>query len=324
MISILKKNSHGILLPGLDIGLDYSGRDAEYIFISHAHADHMPGNRSLPVYATPNTIKLMERRGYRGEATPLKFGETLHTPNADITLFPAGHILGSAMVYIESDKGSVLYSGDYKTPPSPASEGFSCPEQVDYFITEATFGLPIYKWAPTEELANQVRSFATRALEEGYTPIYLAYSLGKAQEIMHMLAPTGLPVQIHGAGFKLCDVYEDAGIDLGNYSAYDPDTCEGNVLITPGSALKSGFASTVTKKRIAYCSGWAVSESIRNRFSAVDELIPLSDHLDFFELIDLCAKLNPQKVYITHTPNADVVRHYLDNLNIDSAFLDRK
>src|SRR5699024_6373349 len=180
MINIVKTSSHGILLPRLDIGFDYSGQDAEYIFISHAHADHMPGNRSLPVYATSHTIKLMERRGYRGNGTPLEFGETLHTSNADITLFPAGHILGSAMVYVESDEGSVLYSGDYKTPPSPASEGFSCPEQVDYFITEATFGLPIFKWAPLEELTDQVCRFATRALDEGYTPVFLTYSLGKA------------------------------------------------------------------------------------------------------------------------------------------------
>ena len=136
-----------------------------------------------------------------------------------------------------------------------------------------------------------------------------------------MLAPTGLPLQIHGAGYKLCGVYEEAGINLGNYESYDRETCEGKVLITTNSAINNGFASNVRKKKLAYCSGWAAREASRSQLT-VHKLIPLSDHLDFFELINLCSKLTPKKVHITHTPNADVVQHYLDNLNIESRFLD--
>lgn len=321
MINITKAAYHGILLPQLNIGFDYSGPDAGHIFISHAHADHMPRDRSAGVYCTENTYKLMLKRGYSGQATILEFGQPLELPDAIVTLYPAGHILGSAMVYMESKQGSVLYTGDYRTPPSPASEGFKCPEKVDHFITEATFGLPVYKWDSHKVLADEVRSFARNTLNEGYTPVFLAYNLGKAQEVMHMLAPTGLPVQIHGAGFKLCEVYDEAGIDLGNYETYDRDTCEGKVLITPNSGLNSGFASNVKQKRLAYCSGWAARESSRTQLT-VDKLIPLSDHLDFFELINLCRKLNPQKVHITHTPNAEVVQHYLDDMDIQSRFLD--
>ncbi len=321
MLNITKAGYSGILLPELDIGFDHSGDGAQHIFISHAHADHMPRNRSVPVYCTPNTLKLMQLRGYTGEATVLDFGETLNLADAEVTLFPAGHILGSSMAYVESDKGSVLYTGDYRTPPSPATEGFECPDQVDHFITEATFSLPVYRWASHEELAGEVQNFAQQSLNEDYTPVFLAYNLGKAQEVMHMLAPTGLPVQIHGAGYKMCDVYDEAGIDLGNYEAYDRDSCEGKVLVTPSSALSNGFASNVKKKRLAYCSGWAARESSRTQMT-VDKLIPLSDHLDFFELIDLCKKLNPQKVHITHTPNASVVQHYLEKAGIESRFLD--
>lgn len=323
MITITKAGYHGILLPQYNIGFDYSGAEADHIFISHAHADHMPRNRKVPVYCTDYTHKLMQKRGYSGDATVLKFGQALELPNATVTLYPAGHILGSAMVYVETDKGSVLYTGDYRTPPSPASEGFKYPEQVDHFITEATFSLPIYKWDSHEKLAENVRSFASSALDDGYTPVFLAYNLGKAQEVMHMLAPLDHPVQIHGAGYKLCDVYEEAGIDLGNYESYDRDTCEGKILITPNSALNNGFASNVSKKRLAYCSGWAAREATRTQMT-VDKLIPLSDHLDFFELIDLCENINPKKVHITHTPNANVVQHYLDELGIASQFLDSK
>lgn len=321
MINIDKAGYHGIRLPDYNIGFDYSGKETDHIFISHAHADHMPRNRNVDVYCTENTLKLMKKRGYTGDATVLRFNESLDLPTARVTLYRAGHILGSAMVYVETEQGSVLYTGDYRTPPSPASEGFECPEDVDHFITEATFSLPIYKWEPHDVLAGEVQGFASDALEEGYTPVFLAYNLGKAQEVMHMLAPLGLPVQIHGAGYKLCEVYEEAGIELGNYESYDRQSCEGKVLITTNSALNNGFASNVKKKRLAYCSGWATREASRTQMT-VDKLIPLSDHLDFFELIDLCEKLSPKKVHITHTPNAKVVQHYLDEMGIESRFLD--
>lgn len=320
-MNITKAGYHGILLPVLNIGFDYSGTNTQHTFISHAHADHMPRNRKSSVYCTPNTLKLMQRRGFKGDATVLDFGESIETDKARVTFYPAGHILGSAMVYVESEEASVLYTGDYRTPPSPASEGFSMPDQVDHFITEATFALPIYKWDSHENLGQEIRSFASNSLEDGYTPIFLAYNLGKAQEVMHLLAPLGHQVQIHSAGYKLCDVYEEAGINLGNYESYDRNTCKGKILITTRSALNNGFASNITNKRIAYCSGWATREVMQKQLT-INKLIPLSDHLDFFELIHLCEELNPQMVHITHTPNADVVQHYLDERNIESRFLD--
>ncbi|MDR8392791.1 hypothetical protein NC796_16670 [Aliifodinibius sp. S!AR15-10] len=319
-MQITKAGYHGILLPDLNIGFDFSTSKADHIFISHAHSDHMPRNRKESVYCTPNTYKLMKKRGYSGDATTLNFGEPVETDRARITFYPAGHILGSAMTFVESDLGNVLYTGDYRTPPSPATEGFELPENVDYFITEATFSLPVYRWASLEELTHEIQTFARETLEEGYTPVFLAYNLGKAQEVMHMLAPLDHLIQIHGAGFKLCSVYEEAGIDLGRYETYDRDTCEGKILVTTTSAINNGFASNVKKKRLAYCSGWAARESSRTQLT-VDKLIPLSDHLDFFELINLCKQLDPKEVYITHTPNASVVRHYLDNMDIDSVFL---
>ncbi|MBO6523801.1 MAG: hypothetical protein JJ971_08255 [Balneolaceae bacterium] len=322
MVRIRKAGHHGILLPELKIGLDYSGSKAEHYFVSHAHADHMPRNRKLTVYATPPTARFMKLRGFGGEVIELEFGKPLETENARITLYPAGHILGSAMTFVESELGSVLYTGDYRTPPAPATEGFQLPENsIDQFITEATFSLPIYKWKSEEELSAQIHNFASTSLKEGYTPIFTAYNLGKAQELMYILKELNHPIQIHGAGFKLCGVYEEFGFPLGDYETYNRETCEGKILITPSSALGTGFASSVKKKRIAYCSGWAANESRQTQLT-VDELIPISDHLDFFELIDLCEKIQPKKVWITHTPNPKVVQYYLDQLGITSGFLD--
>jgi len=322
MLQITKAGYHGILLPQLGIGLDYSGNNADHIFISHAHADHMPRNRKLTVHATPPTAEFMKKRGFSGIVNKIKFGESMETEQARITLFPAGHILGSAMIFVESEFGNLLYTGDYRTPPSPATEGFELPAaRIDYFITEATFGLPIYKWKSHEELAAEIRDFADGCLQESYTPVFLAYNLGKAQELMYLLKDLDRPMQIHGAGYKLCSVYEKYGFPLGQYESYDRNTCEGKILLTPSSALNNGFASNVKKKRIAYCSGWAAMESRRTQLT-VDKLIPISDHLDFFELIRLCEKIRPKKVFVTHTPNPDVVQHYLHERGIESTFLD--
>ncbi|MFO7844948.1 MAG: hypothetical protein R6V27_00195 [Balneolaceae bacterium] len=315
-----KAGYQGIYLPDLGIAMDGTHPSAEYTFVTHAHADHMHRNHSVRTFASAPTLDLMKLRGFKGSSEILGFGEPLETERFKVTLFPAGHILGSAMIYVESDKGSLLYTGDYRTPPSPATEGFDAPEQADYIITEATFGLPIYRWKSNDELAKEVRLFAQETLEEGYTPVFLAYNLGKAQEIMHLLSGLNHPIMIHGAGFKLCSVYDDAGINLGPYHAYDRDTCEGKILVCPSSSLSNGFASNVRKKRIAYCSGWAALESRRTQLT-VDKLIPISDHLDFYELIDFCEQLQPKKVYITHTPNPGVVKHFLEQRSITSSFL---
>ncbi|MEX0724038.1 MAG: hypothetical protein WD053_09175 [Gracilimonas sp.] len=322
MLKITKAGNHGILLPQLGIGLDYSGAKAEHIFVSHGHADHIPWKAKGTVYATPPTAAFMKLRGAKYNVQKLPFGQSVETENAKVTFYPAGHILGSAMTFIESEFGNLLYTGDYRTPPSPATEGFELPDApIHQFITEATFSLPVYKWKSYEEIKAGITSFAQEALENDNTPVFLAYNLGKAQEIMHLLSNQDHPIEIHEAGFKLCSVYEDHGIDLGNYKTYDRETCEGKILICPSSAINNGFASNVKKKRIAYCSGWATMEARRSQLT-LDKLIPISDHLDFFELIRLCEKLRPKMTYITHTPNPKVVKHYLDERQIPSQFLD--
>jgi len=320
-MQIKKSGYHGILLPDYNIGFDLSGPETTHVFISHAHADHIPANRSTRIISTPATAALLKLRGFKGEVRILDFNQPINCGKARVTFYPAGHILGSAMTYVETPEGPVLYTGDYRTPPSPASEGFEMPDYIDYFITEATFSLPIYRWESHELLAEMICTFAQSALEEDYTPVFLGYNLGKAQEIMHMLAPLNHPVQIHGAGYKLCAVYEEFGIKLGSYQPYDRSTCKDHILICPSSALSSGFASNVSKKKIAYCSGWASLESRRTQLT-VDKLIPLSDHLDFYKLIELCRQIDPKRVYLTHTPNANVVQHYLDQHRIPSTFLD--
>jgi len=330
MLRIKKARFHGIHIPELALGLDYSDTNVKSIVVSHAHADHIPRNRALSqesnpieVYATPPTAALMRLRGFRAPIREIPFHSPITIRNFRLTFYPAGHILGSAMTFIESPVGNLLYTGDCKTPASPATEGFDFPKNtsVDQLIIEATFGLPIYRWKSNEELKAELIEFSQKSLDDGYTPIFIGYNLGKAQEMMHMLKDMPYTKQIHGAGFPLCKVYEDFGISLGNYQRYDRKTSEGCILFTPNSGLESGFASHIKKRKIAYCSGWASHEARRSQINA-DRLIPLSDHLDYFELMHFCEQLQPKKIYITHTPDPNVVLHELESKGLDACYLD--
>lgn len=321
MINVQKAPYQGILLPEFGIGLDVGKSWAKHAIISHAHADHIPKRNDLNCWATPVTTALMRARGFSGKVNEIPFHEWIDLGNVQFQLLPAGHILGSAMVHIKTALGeSLLYTGDYRFPAAPSSDGFQLPKKVDYFITEATFALPIYKWKSHQELFAKIREEAKEALDEGLTPIFLAYSLGKTQEILVALKDAGLPIQVHGAAVELCKIYEQNGIDLGNYEPYKRETAANKVLVTPSSALAAGFASNVKKTKLIYVSGWATVEARRAQ-TGVDSLIPLSDHIDFFELLEVCKQLNPKKIWVTHTPDATVLNHFLTRMGFDAEFL---
>lgn len=307
----IQSTAAGIHLPDLDIAMDVNAGVSQHVFVTHAHADHVPRDRHLTVYATAPTAAFMRLRGYQGEITELPFLQALVLERAQVTLYPAGHILGSAMIYVESDQGSLLYTGDCRRPAAPSTEGFLSPESVDILITEATFGLPIYRWHAHEVLFDRIRSFAHQGLDAGQTPVFYAYNLGKAQEILHALSPTGLRVQIHGAGYPLCKVYEAHGIALGHYERYNKETLAGAVLIAPLSSDDQPMIARLRNARTAYVSGWASNEARRQQL-LVDALIPLSDHIDFYELIDWIRTLRPKQTYITHSPTPEVVCHVLE------------
>lgn len=315
------KAGNGVFLPQLRIGLDYSGLNTDYVFVSHAHSDHIPRQTETSFYATRPTSRFMKLRGFNKAVQKLDFFQSIETDSAKITFYPAGHILGSAMTFIESDYGNLLYTGDYKTPASSVSEGFRLPDiPVDIFITEATFGLPLYRWHDESVLKQQLTDFAQESFEHGFTPVYLAYNLGKAQELMHLLKETGREIQIHAAGYEISKIYSDEGIDLGNYASLSDSYNEETIIICPSSSLSNNDLNHIPRKRIAYCSGWAALRHHKFKMPA-DKYIPISDHLDFFELLNVCESLNPGKVLITHTPNPKVVQHYLNKRNIHNSLL---
>lgn len=310
--------SSGFLLPDIDIALDVASPVASHSFVSHAHADHVPKSRRMRVYSTPATATCMRLRGFKGEIIELEFHESVDLPNARVTLYPAGHILGSAMVYVEADEGTFLYTGDFRNPPSLTSDGFAFPDHVDTLITEATFSLPIYRWKSHEELYGDIQQFATDALSDGAIPVFYGYSLGKMQEILHALAGIDESVYVHESGYGLCKAYEQYGISFGPYAKLGKEIHKPAAVIAPSSADIAALWDSPYPVRTAYVSGWAAAGN-RSISTGADAAIALSDHVDFFELIEWISILRPIKTYVTHSPHPEIVCHFLEKLGLEAS-----
>ncbi len=151
-------------------------------------------------------------------------------------------------------------------------------------------------------------------LKNGDIPAFLAYSLGKTQELMHALAPLEKEMIVPKSSYDICRVYRDAGYDIGQYSLYGSGEIKDKILITPSLNNGTGIKDRQSNLLPVYVSGWATLSN--KNYSNSTVMFPLSDHIDFFELISLCERLNPGQVLITHTPNPDVVCHYLNERNI--------
>ncbi|NBZ97123.1 MAG: hypothetical protein EBR40_12015, partial [Proteobacteria bacterium] len=168
----------------------------------------------------------------------LDYGETYATDRARITLIPAGHILGSAQVLVETDEGRLLYTGDFKR-----RESLTCKEaaaaKADTLVMECTFGHPRYAFPPVDRVREQIREFCRKTLQEGVTPVLLAYSLGKSQELLAILAGSGMEVVVHRSVSVMSAVYQKHGVDLGAYSIWTGKNHQGKVLIIPPNSRSS-------------------------------------------------------------------------------------
>jgi DNA ligase-1 len=294
----------GVYLPKEDIWLD--PWDAKpFAFVSHAHSDHIAPHAEIIV--SERTARLMQARlpGERNEHV-LNFGETTTVRGLDVTLLPAGHIFGSAQFYLETSEGSLLYTGDFKLRPGRSAEA---PEwrQAETLIMETTFGLPRYRFPPTEEIIGQIVAFCRDALETGAVPVLLGYSLGKAQEILCALAGAGLKPMLHGTVHRMTRIYEQFGQEFCEYERYNANHVAGKVLICPPSVARSRMLEKIPEKRLAMMSGWAVEPSAVYRYQ-VDAAFPLSDHADYTDLLRYVELVNPQRVLTLHGFAAEFAR----------------
>jgi Cft2 family RNA processing exonuclease len=215
-----------------------------------------------------------------------------------LTALPAGHILGSAMAFIEWRDETLLYTGDFKLRPSLAAEH---PEVrcADWLIMETTFGLPRYQFPSEASVRDEIIKFCATTLVDGATPVLYGYSLGKSQEILRGLVNQGLPVQLQRDVRKMTKLYEKLGMAFPAHEAFDPEAARGKVIIAPPNSLKTMQKVALGPIRSAAITGWAMDSSCRFR-SGTDAALPLSDHADHDGLLELVKQVQPKRVFTVH------------------------
>lgn len=292
------RHLRGLHVPEAGLWLDPPTR-RDWALVSHAHSDHF-ARHDLTV-CSPPTKALIEARYGRpraGELCAVQFGEPVERKNFSVRLQPAGHILGSAMVHLtrRGDGATLLYTGDFKLRDSPTCER-AHPLPADTLVMETTFGLPRFKFPPREEIAAAVHRFVFDTISAGRVPVLLGYSLGKAQEILALLAGIGRPVMAHDSILQMGAVFREFGRQLPETVPLDPAQAAGHVVVAPPQTAKALRAKI--RCRTALLSGWALDKSAKYRYG-VDEAFPLSDHADHEELIQLVERVRPRVVYTVH------------------------
>jgi putative mRNA 3-end processing factor len=271
--------------------------------ITHGHADHARAGHGA-VLATPETLAIMaERYGleFAGSAQAAAYGEAVPRDEVAVTLVPAGHVLGSAQVVVRWKGLTMVVSGDFKRRRDPTCPAFE-PVPCDVFITEATFGLPVFRHPPDrDEIARLLRSVA-QFPERSH--LVGAYALGKAQRIIRLLREAGweAPIFVHGALERLNALYERHGVDLGPLepatSAKKPDFA-GQIIIAPPSATQDRWSRRFPDPVTAFASGW-MQVRARARQRGVELPLVISDHADWDELTATVDELRPGQLWITH------------------------
>jgi putative mRNA 3-end processing factor len=271
--------------------------------ITHGHADHARSGHGA-VLATPDTIAIMKTRygeDCAGTFQALEFGVPLLVDDVQITFFPAGHILGSAQVLLEHKGQRIVVTGDYKTRPDRTAQPFEL-VKCDLLVTEATFGLPVFQHPdPLDEIRRLLRVAAAHP-ERAY--VIGCYALGKAQRVISLLREAGYdrPIYLHGAMIRLCALYEERGIALGELRhSLDVPKAElaGQIVIAPPSAIKDRWSRRLPDPVLAVASGW-MSVKQRARQSGVELPLIISDHADWNELRETITATEAETIWVTH------------------------
>lgn len=268
--------------------------------ITHGHSDHARGGHGA-VLATAETLAMMTLRYGEQNGQAIAYGEALQVGEVDVSFIPAGHVLGSAQIVLECAGEKVVVSGDYKRRDDPTCAGF-VPVPCDVFISEATFGLPVFRHPDTaseiDRLLHRLRSDPSRCVLVG------AYTLGKAQRVIAELRRRGHeePIYCHGAIERMCHLYENFGVSLGDLrhvASATKDEMRGAIVIAPPAALNDRWSRRLPDPVTAMASGWM---RIRQRARQQNVELPLviSDHADWDELTQTVRELQPCEVWITH------------------------
>ncbi len=271
----------------------------------------MPGSRAY-LTARSGAALLRKRLGDEATIQTVEYGDTVTLGGARVSLHPAGHILGSAQVRIESSGEVWVVSGDYKLEPDPTCAPFE-PLPCHTFVTESTFGLPIYRWPPEREVLADMGAWWRANQEAGKASVLFAYSLGKAQRVLAGIDPATGPIYTHGAVENFCRIYREAGIPLAPamHAASAPaDTDWSRALIVAPPSVHGTPQGTQWLRRFgplstAFVSGWMRIRGARRRRS-LDRGFVFSDHADWAGILSAVRATGASRVWVTHGYRAPV------------------
>jgi putative mRNA 3-end processing factor len=298
-------------------------RPVERAVITHAHSDHARFGSNRYLCASDSEQLLRLRLGASICLETLPYGKEITLGGVRVSLHPAGHVLGSAQIKIEKEGYTAVVSGDYKRQPDPTCEAYE-PIRCNLFVTESTFGLPVFRWSPSESVADEIVEWKKRNEASGRSSLLFAYSLGKAQRLMGLLGDRCGPIYLHGAMEAITDAYRVAGRSLPpSLPVRDAPagTCwKEGIIFAPPSAQGSPWIRRFGETSSAVASGWMAIRGTRRR-RAVDRGFVLSDHVDWAGLLQTIRETEAESVWVTHGFSNIVVR-YLSEQGVDARTLE--
>jgi putative mRNA 3-end processing factor len=305
---VLEFRDAGIYCPAADAYID-PWRPVDRALITHGHADHArPGHRRY--LATEAAAPVMRHRLGRITLQTTRYGETHRIGDATVSFHPAGHVPGSAQIRVEVGGEVWVVSGDYKTVDDGLSEPFE-PVRCHAFVSESTFGLPIYSWTPQAELARDLNAWWADTAASGRRAVLGVYALGKAQRILRLLEPSTGPILTHGAVEEVTQVLRDQGIALPRTVRITPETdlkaYPGAMVLAPPSALGSAWMRRLGPVSTGFASGWMRLRGVRRR-RAADRGFVVSDHADWDGLNAAIAATGAERIFVTHGYTAQFSR----------------
>ncbi|MDJ0854589.1 MAG: ligase-associated DNA damage response exonuclease [Desulfobacterales bacterium] len=301
MKSVLQPTPEGLYCPAGDFHID-PPRPVRRAVITHAHADHARAGSASYLCAREGRAILQARLGPDARIEALPYGRTVNLGGIDLSLHPAGHIRGSAQVRIAHRGHVTVVSGDYKTAADPTCTPLA-PQRCHTFISESTFGLPIFKWPAADAVMAAIDAWWRENREQGRTSILFAYALGKAQRILAGLDPSIGPILCHGAVTRINRIYRQAGVALPPTQyvgdLQDRKRLQGALVIAPPSADHPAWMRRFPRRSRAFASGWMRIRGHRRR-RAVDRGFVISDHSDWEGLVGTIDASGAEAVGLTH------------------------
>jgi len=317
-MNLLTFTERGIYCPQGDFYID-PWKPVPRAVITHAHSDHARAGNGFYLCHRDTKPILILRLGDISVQS-VEWAEPVYMNGVKLSLHPAGHIIGSSQIRVEYQGTTWVVSGDYKTE----NDGISGEMEIvpcDVFITESTFGLPIYKWKPQQELFYEIQNWILANRENGNNSVLIAYSLGKAQRVLKAIETIAPRIYVHGATWNVQQALIKAGLQLPEVKRITPDmnrnTFKTDIIIAPPSADQSPWMNRFNPYSVGVCSGWMQVRGHARRRN-VDAGFAMSDHADWQGLISVVHACGAKKVFVTHGFQSAFSR-YLNETGIEAA-----